>query len=90
MLQNLKNYIFRHPEGGEATRLFSYISTIPVSELNLSFTQLSKKLILESSCIGLRIQYAKHSEYTSESEGTQLLLYDQNIYVCNKTILSRF
>ena len=77
MLQNLKNNIFRHLEGGEATWLFSDISTIPVSELNLSSTQHRKKLIVESSCV--LIEYVKKSGYTSESKGTQLLLYDQNV-----------
>ena len=45
--------MFRHLEGGEATWLFSDISTIPVSELNLSYTQHRKKLILESSCVDI-------------------------------------
>ena len=57
-------------EGGEVIRLFSYILTIPVSELNLSFTQLRKKLILELHCV--HIEYAKKSRCTSESKGTQL------------------
>ena len=46
MLQNLTNNIIRHLaclEGGEVTRLLSYISTIPVSELNRSFTHLRKE-----------------------------------------------
>ena len=58
----------KHLEGGEATWLFSDISTITVSEVNLSSTQHRKKLILESSCE--YIEYVKKSGYTSESKGT--------------------
>ena len=47
----LENNSFRHLEGSEVTWLFSYISTIPVSELHLSFTQLRKKLIPELPCV---------------------------------------
>ena len=38
---------------------------------------------LESSCV--HIEYVKKSGYTSESKGTQLLLYDQNVPFCNQT-----
>ena len=65
--------------------LFSDISTIPVSELNLSSTQHRKKLILELSCV--HIEYVKKSGYTSESKGTQLLLHYQNVPFCNKNNL---
>ena len=75
-------YLNVSEEGGEATWLFSDISTIPVSELNLSSTLHRKKLILESSCV--HIKYVKKSGYTSESKGTQLLLHDQNVFFCNK------
>ena len=83
MLWNLENNIFRHLEGGEATYLFSDISTIPVSELNLSSTQHRNKMILEPSSV--LIEYVKKSGYTSESKGIQLLLYYQNVPFCNKT-----
>ena len=52
-------------------------------QTSLSSTQHRKKLILESSCV--HIEYVKMSGYTSESKGTQLLLYDQNVPFCNKT-----
>ena len=67
---NKKN-IFRHLEGGEATWLSSDISTIPVSELNLSSTQHRYKLILESSCVHIYVKY--------------VLLYYQSVHFCNKT-----
>ena len=62
-------------------RYFNNTST--VAELNLSSLQHRKKMILESSYI--HIEYVKTSEYTSESKGTQLLLYYQNVSFCNKT-----
>ena len=60
-----------------------FINTSTVSELNLSSAQHRKKMIFESSYI--HINYVKMIEYTSESKGTQLLLYYQNVSFCNKT-----